>query len=293
MKRSDWPNPNKVSAPLSLGDWLTQARSAIKALPDEPTSSLYAIIAFALDKPAYWAQAHPEFSLDTKQITHLNHHLQRLLAGEPLPYIIGKQAFYGLDFIVSPHVLIPRPETELLIETALAWLSEHPAARQCADVGTGSGCIAVAIADHNPHVRFTASDLSYPSLLIARQNIHQLQLSQRIDLLQTDLLLGLQVKFDLICANMPYIPTHKLKNLRVSQYEPISALDGGRDGLTLIDQLLEQAHTRTKASGMILLEIEFSQSDAIATLIHSHFPNAGITITNDLNNQPRLVKITL
>ena len=293
MKRSDWQTLNNLPAPLSLGDWLNQARRAIQTLPDEPASSLYALIAYALDKPAYWAQAHPESSLNTKQIAHLNNLLQRLLAGEPLPYITGQQAFYGLDFVVNPDVLIPRPETELLVETALAWLTEHPSARQCADVGTGSGCIAIAVANHNQRVRFTASDRSFRSLLVARQNIRRHRLIQRIDLLQTDLLLGTQTTFDLICANLPYIPTHKLENLRVSQFEPISALDGGQDGLLLIDRLLIQAQRLIKTGGMMMLEIEFSQSEAIERLIHSHFPNAGVTITNDLNNLPRLVKITL
>ena len=293
MKQSDCQIQNKSSAPLTIAEWVNQARTAFKAIPEEPLSSLYAVIAYALEKPGYWAQAHPEFLVNTAQSKRLDSCLKRLLAGEPLPYITGKQAFYGLEFSVNPNVLIPRPETELLVETALKWLSDHPSASLCADVGTGSGCIAIAIIKQNHQVHFVATDRSHKSLEIAKQNIHNHQLEKRIDLLQTDLLAGASATFDLVCANLPYIPTPKLAGLRVSQHEPLAALDGGPDGLILIDKLLQQAQSCVKTGGLILLEMEYSQSDAIRNLIHFHFPSASITITNDLKKQPRLVKITL
>ena len=180
-----------------------------------------------------------------------------------------------------------------MVEAALDWLKSHPGDRTAADVGTGSGCIAVSIAKNNPKVHFLATDRSLNSLQFARENIRSHHLDSRINLLQTDLLSGVQTHFDLICANLPYIPSEKLASLRVSRYEPLSALDGGKDGLSIISRLLRQIQTLQDQASLILLEIESGQSDAIKNLIHSHFSRASITITNDLNNLPRLVKVFL
>ena len=291
MKRSDYP---KLSKPLSmqkLGDWLAGARRALSALPQEPATSLYALAAHTLQQPAYWPQAHPEYELAPDQLETLEHMLQQLLAGEPLPYLLENQSFYGLDFFVNDQVLIPRPETELLVERALHWLGQHPNARLAADVGTGSGCIALSIASHCPQVQLIATDRSFQSLLVARQNRTRLTLQERVDLLQCDLLSSVGSSIDLICANLPYIPSAKLETLDVARHEPLGALDGGPDGLRLIERLLSQARSRLNPNGMILLEIEYSQSESIKTLIWSYFPQASVTIMPDLNQLPRLAII--
>ena len=293
MKRSDCQNQNNRLEVLSLGEWLSNARQALRSLPDEPPSSIYALVADTLEKPDYWPQAHPEYQLAASQIKELDLKLKRLLAGEPLPYITGKQAFYGLDFFVSRDVLIPRPETELLVEVALDWLGENSNRNLIADIGTGSGCIAVSIARYNPDHHIIAADISRKSLQVAKQNVAFHELDRHISLVQADLLNGLQTQFDLICANPPYIPSHKLDNLDVAKHEPLSALDGGSDGLNLIGRLLEQAKSRIKPGGLMLLEMEYSQTDLIKRLVKAHFPGASVTITNDLNNLPRLVKIEL
>ena len=291
MKRSDYPKPSKSPGPHRLGDWLTNARHALSILPDEPITSLYALAAHILNKPAYWPQVHPEYELNLEQVAMLERQLQLLLAGEPLPYLLTNQSFYGLDFFVNEHVLIPRPETELLVDTALQWLSDHPQATRAVDAGTGSGCIAISIANHSLQTRFTATDISFNSLQVTQRNRKSHALEERIDIVLCDLLAALTGPFDLICANLPYIPSNKLETLEVARHEPLGALDGGPDGLRLIDRLLDQAKPRLNPGGMILLEMEYSQTGPIKSLIGRHFPQASVTIMLDLNQLPRLAKI--
>ncbi len=291
MKRSDWPKRNNPAEPLTLGAWLDSARRALGTLADEPSSSVYAIAAKALTQPAYWPQVHPEFTLTPELQKRLDQDLARLLGGEPLPYITGIQAFYGLDFFVTPDVLIPRPETEILVNLALEEFAEVHGPCLAADVGTGSGCIALALACSHPLIRIVATDISYNSLSVARKNCQHHRQAERIALLQTDLLAGLQTKFDLICANLPYIPTEKLNDLEVARHEPRLALDGGLDGLDLITRLLAQAKDCLKPDGLILLEMEISQSETIRQAIHLPFPKASVTIVDDFNRLPRLAII--
>ncbi len=127
-----------------------------------------------------WVLAHPELSLTIDQQDQLKEWLQRLGSGEPLPYVLGEWEFYGLDFFLSPAVLIPRPETELLVERALGWLKEHPGCSRAADVGTGSGCIAIALAANCPDLSVTASDISFEALRVARSNAARYCLDGRI-----------------------------------------------------------------------------------------------------------------
>jgi release factor glutamine methyltransferase len=274
-----------------LGDWLTSARHALSTLPDEPATSLYALAAHILNKPSFWPQVHPDYELNPEQFKTLERQLHLLLAGEPLPYLLRNQSFYGLDFYVNEHVLIPRPETELLVESALQWLSGHPQATRAVDAGTGSGCIAISIASHSTQTHFTATDISFSSLEVAQQNRKSHRLEHQIDIVLSDLLAALTGPFDLICANLPYIPSTKLDTLEVARHEPLGALDGGPDGLRLIDRLLDQARSRLNPAGMILLEMEYSQTVPIKSLIGRHFPQASVTIMPDLNQLPRLVKI--
>jgi release factor glutamine methyltransferase len=291
MKRSGWQNRNNRREAPNLREWLSQARQALHSLPDEPSSSIYALAANVLDKPAYWPQAHPECPLTATQLDELNRKLTRLLNGKPLAYITCRRSFYDLDFYITPNVLVPRPETELMVESAIDWLAPRSERGLAADIGTGSGGIAVCLAYHLTGQHVVATDLSFASLRTARKNVENYHLDRQIHLVQADLLQGIRSKFSLICANLPYIPTHKLASLEAARHEPVRALDGGADGLDLIRRLLAQARTRIEPGGLILLEMEFSQSEPIKEAIRAHFPGAGITITNDLNNLPRLVKI--
>ena len=237
--------------------------------------------------------SHPEIILTPEEESKLNSLLNRLLSGEPLPYLIEQQEFFGINFKVSPDVLIPRPETELLVEFALDWLLKRKKQILIADVGTGSGCIAVAIAKQIPSVKITGIDFSYKALQIAKENVIRQELEIQINLVQSDLLKGLRGQFDCICANLPYIPTDTLSLLAVKNFEPLAALDGGKDGLRYIKPLLKQSKNRIKPNGLILLEIESTQFQSVLNLAAIVFPAASIRIHTDLAGLPRLVKIQL
>jgi release factor glutamine methyltransferase len=236
--------------------------------------------------------AHPETILSTGQDETLASLLAQRLLGTPLPYLIGHWEFYGLDFMVNQAVLIPRPETEFLVEEALDWLHGRRQPLLAADVGTGSGCIAVALACHAPALTVIASDVSRPALQVAAQNVLNHGLSPQVHLLQADLSDGCAGPFDLLCANLPYIPSATLEDLEVSAHEPRLALDGGQDGLRLIERLLSQAASRVAPSGLLLLEIESGEGESAAEAAFRCFPDAVIRVLPDLAGKPRLLKIT-
>jgi release factor glutamine methyltransferase len=247
------------------------------------------LLAEILKKPRAWVLAHPEYLLTENEAQSLAAASARLERGEPLPYILGYQEFYGLRFIVSHGVLIPRPETELLVETALDWLKKTPTARLAADVGTGSGCIAAALAANHPSLQVIAADISAPALQVARENIRSLHLTRQISLVQSDLLEGISTPLDLICANLPYIPTPTLDKLRVSAWEPGIALWGGNDGLEMIRRLISQATGKLSTPGLLLLEIEASQGQAVRDLARLALRDASIEIIADLAGHDRLI----
>jgi hypothetical protein len=189
-----------------LGDYLASISEKIKPFSDTPSMDASVLLAGLLDKPRAWVIAHPEASLVSAERAVLENALKRLEAGEPLPYILGHWEFYGLEFLLNPATLIPRPETELLVEQALEWLKDHPDRRRIADVGTGSGCIAISLACHLPDLRIIATDISGLALQAALANARRHGVSGPINFIQGNLLDGVAAQFDLICANLPYIP---------------------------------------------------------------------------------------
>ena len=224
---------NNVSA------WLSQAARQFTSFSSTPNLEAQLILAEALQKPREWLLAHPDSLIPEYPKHQAKFLLHHYLEGEPLPYILQRQEFYGLTFRVTSDVLIPRPETELLVEYALDWLISHQNRNTIVDVGTGCGCIAVSLAVNSPNINLLAVDLSLPALEVAKFNAQQHQVVDRIQFIQSDLLSATSSKFDLICANLPYIPTTTLSQLAVAGHEPLSALDGGVDGLRLIEPLLD------------------------------------------------------
>ena len=218
----------------------------------------------------------------------------RRTRGEPLAYITGHKEFYALDFTVSPAVLIPRQETELLVDTALAFAHQHPTARiSVADIGTGSGAIAVALAKNLPRPRVYATDRSPDALAIAAQNCRKHGVQDRVSLLQGDLLTPIPRPVDLIVSNPPYIASELLPELAPEvRREPQLALDGGEQGLQVIRRLIEQAPAALNAGGRIIVEISPEQLDAVREIAQTHFPNANIEHRNDLLRLPRCVTIS-
>jgi release factor glutamine methyltransferase len=248
-------------------------------------------MSFGLKQKREWLVAHYEDPLPDDKVEFLNQLLSRLQTGEPLAYIIGKRSFFGLDFRVTPDVLVPRPETELLVEEAVSWLEANPSRRKMVDVGTGSGIIAISLADRFADLQVTAIDISAPALLVAQENAQLHGLNDRITFKNNDLLSGVEDHFDLITANLPYIPSRTLQTLSVLKHEPRLALDGGEMGLDLIERLLKQAVNCIQPRGLILLEIEASQGQSAPELAKQVFPQAKIECLNDYADLPRVVKI--
>ena len=179
-------------------------------------------------------------------------------------HLIGHWEFYGLDFGVTPAVLIPRPETELMVERAQAWLQQHPHLRRGADVGTGSGCIAISLAKQIKDLRVLAMDRSWEALQVARRNAVFHQVTERVAFVQGDLLTAVKGPFDLVCANLPYIPRSSLESLSVAHHEPRQALDGGSDGVSWIRQLIDDAPRWLSAPALMLLEMQYDQGDTVS-----------------------------
>jgi release factor glutamine methyltransferase len=250
----------------------------------------------AARKPRAWVLAHPEGQLDNAQLVHLAQMLSELERGQPLPYILGAWEFYRLRFAVTSAVLIPRPETELLVETALLWLEQRKRQKtiplRAIDVGTGSGCIAVSLATHAPQTTWVASDVDPEALKIAWQNASAHGIRGRVTLMQADLLAPFKSQaFDLICANLPYIPSAVLRTLAVYGQEPTLALDGGEDGLAQIRRLLAQSCECLRPGGLLLVEIETSQGATALELAEHYFPDAQIHVRQDYAGHDRLLII--
>ena len=238
--------------------------------------------------------AHPEIPLSPAQRAAYERDVRERATGTPLPYITGEREFFGLTFAVTSDVLIPRPETETLVEIALAWLVRHPApeAIRAVDVGTGSGCIAVALAAHRPTLHICAVDLSRAALCVARANAERHHVAARVSFVQSDLLSAVAGPLDLIVSNPPYVAAEAWADLPISvQREPRRALLSGAEGLDAIRRLLDQAARRLAPGGLLLIEIGERQANAAQTYAQAAFPDASIRIVPDLAGKDRVLEV--
>jgi release factor glutamine methyltransferase len=226
--------------------------------------------------------------LTPQQEEAFRHLLERRLSGEPSAYITGHREFYGLDFRVNPSVLIPRPESELLVETTLAVAKNHLLSI-IADIGTGSGAIAVSLAVNLPQAKIYATDISAAALEVALVNCRQHGVSGRVRLLKGNLLEPLPEPVDIIVANLPYVSQPELS----TRFEPPLALDGGADGTKIIKQLCQQAGFRLKSGGWLLLEIGQGQAEVVADILHNIFHEGEIEVMPDLGGVERVVCLSL
>jgi release factor glutamine methyltransferase len=216
---------------------------------------------------------------------------ERRLTGEPSAYITGHREFYGFDFYVDPGVLIPRPETELLVERAIA-LAKERSVSAMADIGTGCGAIAISLAVNLPGVKIYATDISAAALKIARLNCQKYGVADRVRLLVGNLLAPLSEPVDLILANLPYVRERELSRVNTRGFEPSVALDGGADGLEKIRRLCRQAEAKLNPGGSLLLEIGMGQKEAVTRLLRSLLPKASIEVTRDLSGIDRVVSVS-
>lgn len=283
-------DPTKL-AEITIENLLAEARKKLAPGSESPGLDAQTLLAHVLGQPRSWLLAHGEVVPGAAEAAEYERGLARLEAGAPLPYVLGEWEFYGQSFLVNPHVLIPRPETELLVERALAWLQANPARRRALDVGTGSGCIAVSIAINCADLNIYAIDNSGEALAVCEQNAQRLGVAEQVEITRCDLLESVSGKVDLICANLPYIPGGRLPQLAVYGREPSVALDGGADGLDLIQRMLAQAPAHINPGGLLLLEIDASQEESAADLARQYFPDAAIAVEPDLAGLPRLLVI--
>ena len=227
--------------------------------------------------------------LNHSQAKYLSSLLDLRLSGEPLAYIVGRREFYGLELEVNEHVLIPRQETELLVDIVLEYLPNFGPIPKLVDVGTGSGAVALAIAANYESVDLLATDISSEALDVARRNASKLELEDRAGFVRCDMLDAVGGPVDMIVSNMPYIPSGQIPHLQAEiQREPVVALDGGDDGLDLFRRLVAQAKTKLAPGGVVVVELMPEQMETASVISRRTMPNLStMRIREDLMGSER------
>lgn len=234
--------------------------------------------------------AHPEAELTDEQGSRLDTLTSRRASREPLQYIVGRQEFYRLNFEVSPDVLIPRPETEILVERAISFLASEPSPRFC-EIGVGSGCISISVLHNLQHASALACDISENALSVARRNAQSNRVADRLQLINSDVFESIPYQeFDAILSNPPYVPEADFGTLQseVRDHEPTIALTSGPDGLDVIERLINDAPSYLKSGGLLIFEVGFDQSNKVRRLIDDQmWPD--IEFLPDLQGIPRIL----
>ncbi|MBI3405420.1 MAG: peptide chain release factor N(5)-glutamine methyltransferase [Acidobacteria bacterium] len=308
MPGADPPSPLTSRSTLSH-DLRTALKEAMARLREAevPSATLAAelLLMHELGCERAWLYAHPEEILAEAAVENYFRLVTQRAAGVPTQYLTGKQEFWGLEFAVTPDVLIPRPETEHLLEVALERLGpaqaakkpggEHPlTALRIADVGTGSGCIAVALARELPHAEIVAIDISPTALEVARRNAARHGVAERIEFLQGDLLAPAANRveyFHLIVSNPPYVARYDAGSLprEVREHEPAAALYGGERGSEIYPRLIEQAGDLLRRGGVLVLELGYNAAPEVCRAVQCSGRWTNLSVTNDLAGIPRVL----
>lgn len=291
-------NPDRICVNLrpvkcSIAEVLKEAARELEfAGVPEARREAGSLLSFILGKDRTFLISHAEDEVDENTLGRLREFVQRRATGEPLQYITGVQDFYGREFLVTPDVLIPRPETELLVEAALQIVDDSGAPFIC-DVGTGSGCIAVTLLCEIVYARAVAIDKSPAALEIAKVNAQKQSVADRTLFVVSDCFDSIDSRdheFDLIVSNPPYVNESALAGLQreVRDHEPLVALSPGPDGLSVIRRLIDEAPTFVKPNGYMILEIGFDQGEAVKGLVDGSAWSL-CEIRPDLQGIPRIV----
>ena len=272
---------------------LSQARQALATQGIEDAGLEAEILlrqALKLNRVQLYLQFDNELGAEeTEELARLT---RRRLDGEPAAYITGQREFYGLDFSVTPDVLIPRPETELLVEAALEFARKRSAST-IADIGTGSGAVAISLALNLPEARIYATDISPSALQIAQVNCRKHGVTDKVILLHGDLLDPVPAPVDLIVANLPYVREGELALVNTRPFEPSLALNGGVDGLEVIRRLGAQVSDKLCPGGILFLEIGLGQGETATGFFRHLLPTAVIQLLPDLNSIDRVMSLLL
>lgn len=260
----------------------------------EPRREANSLLAFALGKDRAFLIAHPEYELSNKEDSYFQNFLTRRAGHEPLQYIRGQQEFFGLDFTLTPDVLIPRPETELIVEAAVEILKTKEKTHFC-EIGTGSGCISVSILHSVKNATAMSSDISEKALKIAQLNADKNSVFERLDLIKSDIFENYENgKFDLIVSNPPYVPPKDFAALQaeVRDFEPKIALTDGKNGLSIIEKIIADAPKFLKPDCYLLMEIGFNQFPKVREMFDLQIWQT-VDFLPDLQGIPRMVKARL
>src|SRR5580698_6432418 len=273
---------------LTLHQALAQGASKLSGITAQPRRDAELLLLHLIGRDRAFLLTHPDTPLTAEQAARYESWLVRRAAHEPIQYILGEQEFFGLAFTVTRDVLIPRPETEHLVEALLARVPHDHQPLRIADIGTGSGAIAVALAHALPQARVTALDISAAALAVAKGNAETHHVADRMRFLQSDLLSAVAgERFDAIVSNPPYVADSDRASLepQVRDYEPASALFAGPSGLDVYERLIPEAYEALKPGGWLLMEIGQGQRDALAQLLSGW---SQISFVDDLQGIPRV-----
>lgn len=281
------------NSPQTVRHLLAAATDLLQTSSSTPRLDAEILLAHVL----HWQRAHLlaeyDFVPSEAQGLAFRKLLARRAKQEPVAYLVGQREFYGINLLVDKRVLIPRPETELVVEQALALalaIKPQQPSFTIADVGTGSGALAIALAKHLPAARLYATDISADALYVAAVNVTRCGLAHQITLLHSNLLSALPRSLDLIVSNPPYMILREV-SAPVALYEPRLALDGGPDGLQIYQRLFAQAGAWLRPQGRLVLEIGATQAQAVIDLARAFFPKAKLNVYPDLAQQDRVVTV--
>jgi release factor glutamine methyltransferase len=286
-----WWGSDGVAAAQPLRAALTAAQEKLTDVSDTPVLDAQLLLMRTLGVPRAWLLAHPEAELKAEQAATFNRFVERCASGEALPHVIGWWEFFGRQFHLDHNVLIPRPETEHLVALGLERLQARSDLRRVIDVGTGSACIVVSLAIEFPGRTYLASDRSWPALAVAARNVQEYQLGAAVHLVQADLLGAAHGPFDLITANLPYIPSGELDNLEVGRREPRLALDGGADGLDPLRRLAKGLRRSLRPGGELLLELDPGQMEPARGIVADCIAVDQAEVHRDLAGKQRVMHI--
>lgn len=272
---------------MSLHHALARGAAELEGITEEPRRDAELLLLRIVTRDRAFLLTHPDTQLTAEQQALYEEWLRRRAAHEPIQYILGEQEFFGLTFAVTPDVLIPRPETEHLVE---ALLERMPRDRQLriVDVGTGSGAIAVSLAHALPHAQVTALDISEAALGVARRNAETHRVVDRMRFLTSDLLSAVAgERFDAVVSNPPYVAEADRESLesQVRDYEPAVSLFGGPSGFDVYERLIPQAHEVLKPGGWLLMEMGIGQRNVLSRLLSGW---DSVSFADDLQRIPRV-----
>ncbi len=276
----------------SLLDWTTIFFKNHKI--EEPHLEAEILLSFALNIKRIQIYTMFEKVLNQEELAAFKKLIIRRIRREPTSYIIGRKSFMSLDFIVDKNVLIPRPETEILVESAIDIIKElNKENTNVLEIGTGSGAIAISIAKYCPNTKIIATDISQKALEIAQKNSEHHKTDGNVQFIAGNIFenLNKDLKFDLILSNPPYIKTAEIQNLQpeIKNFEPLVALDGGQDGLDFYRKISKEAHNYLQQNGYLILECGYEQSKKVIDLIKNSYEYSRIYSKKDLNGIDRVV----